>query len=118
MYRLPYSWICNEDIDFDNPDFEKFPALKKVTPYITNLQHGEMLYMPEGYWHYMHYVTPGFSMSLRAFPRKISNLAKAAYNVFIMRYYDNYMRKRKGQAWIDWKNKEAIRRTHQELNIA
>ena len=66
MYRLPYSWICNEDIDFDNPDFEKFPALKMVKPYITNLQHGEMLYMPEGWWHYMKYLTPGFSLSLRS----------------------------------------------------
>ncbi len=29
MYRLPYSWICHEEIDFDNPDFDRFPALKK-----------------------------------------------------------------------------------------
>lgn len=117
LYKVPHALISREDIDFDNPDFEKWPALKKAQGLICELNHGEMLYMPEGYWHYMHYVTPGFSMSLRAFPRKISNLAKAAYNVFIMRHYDNYMRKRKGQAWIDWKNEEAIRRTHQELNI-
>ncbi|MBS4039913.1 MAG: cupin-like domain-containing protein [Flavobacteriales bacterium] len=118
LYKVPHALISREDIDFDNPDFEKWPALKQAQGLICELNHGEMLYMPEGYWHYMHYVTPGFSMSLRAFPRKISNLAKAAYNVFIMRHYDNYMRKRKGQAWIDWKNDEAIRRTHQELNIA
>lgn len=117
LYKVPHALISREDIDFDNPDFEKWPALKQAQGLICELNHGEMLYMPEGYWHYMHYVTPGFSMSLRAFPRKISNLAKAAYNVFIMRHYDNYMRKRKGQAWIDWKNDEAIRRTHQELNI-
>lgn len=70
MYRQPYSWLCNEDIDFDNPDFEKFPALKKVTPYISNLKHGEMLYMPEGWWHYMKYITPGFSLSLRSLPAR------------------------------------------------
>lgn len=118
LYKVPHALISREDIDFDNPDFEKWPALKQAQGLICELKHGEMLYMPEGYWHYMHYVTPGFSMSLRAFPRKINNLAKAAYNVFIMRHYDNFMRKRKGQAWIDWKNEEAIRRTHQELNIA
>lgn len=118
LYKVPHALISREDIDFDNPDFEKWPALKQAQGLICELNHGEMLYMPEGYWHYMHYVTPGFSMSLRAFPRRIGNLAKAAYNVFIMRHYDNYMRKRKGQAWIDWKNEEAIRRTHQELNIA
>lgn len=115
MYKVPYSLIAREDIDFDNPDFEQWPALKKVKGLVCDLNHGEMLYMPEGYWHYMKYVTPGFSMSLRAFPRKPLNLVKAAYNVFFMRYYDNFMRKRKGQAWIDYKNKQAIIDTHKNL---
>ena len=86
--------------------------LKKAEGYITHLKHGETLYMPEGYWHYMKYVTPGFSMSLRALPRKPKHLAKAVYNVFVMRYYDIFMRKRKGQAWIDEKNERAITETH------
>lgn len=115
LYKVPHALISREDIDFDNPDFEKWPALKKAKGLVAELNHGEMLYMPEGYWHYMKYVTPGFSMSLRAFPRKFSNLSKAAYNVFIMRNYDNLMRKWKGQKWIDYKNKEAIRRTNKHL---
>ena len=113
MYRLPYSWICNEDIDFDNPDFEKFPALKKVIPYITTLEHGEMLYMPEGWWHYMKYQTPGFSLSLRSLAGRPSNLLKGFANVFFIRHYDNWMRKHKGQAWLDYKDQEAIRRTNE-----
>ena len=117
LYKIPHALISREDIDFDNPDYDKFPALKQAEGYICNLNHGEMLYMPEGYWHYMKYVTAGFSMSLRAFPRRIGNLAKAAYNVFIMRHYDNYMRKKRGQAWIDWKNEEAVKRTHAALDI-
>ena len=112
MYRLPYSWICNEDIDFDNPDFEKFPALKHIKPYITHLNHGEMLYMPEGWWHYMKYLTPGFSLSLRSLAGRPSNLMKGFANVAIIRYYDNWMRKRKGQAWLDYKDEESIRRTN------
>jgi hypothetical protein len=115
LYKVPHSLISREDIDFDNPDFEKFPALKKAKGLICHLKHGDVLYMPEGYWHYMKYLTPGFSMSLRAFPSKPSNLLKAAYNVFIMRHYDNFMRKRKGQAWIDYKNQKAIIDTHQHL---
>ena len=109
--------ISREDIDFDNPDFEKWPALKQAKGLICNLNHGEMLYMPEGYWHYMKYLTPGFSMSLRAFPRSISNLTKAAYNVFIMRHFDNFMRRQKGQQWIDHKNEQAIIQTHKKLGI-
>lgn len=116
MYRLPYSWLCNEDIDFDNPDFEQFPALKKVKPYITNLKHGEMLYMPEGWWHYMKYLTPGFSLSLRSLPGKPSNLWKAFANVAIIRHYDNWMRTRKGQSWLDYKDAESIRKTNAQFN--
>jgi len=115
LYKVPHALISREDIDFDNPDFEKWPALKNAKGLITKLNHGEMLYMPEGYWHYMKYLTPGFSMSLRAFPRKISNISKAVYNILIMRHYDNFMRKRRGQQWIDYKNEQAIVNTHKHL---
>lgn len=117
LYKVPHALISREDIDFDNPDFEKWPALQQAQGLICNLNHGEMLYMPEGYWHYMKYLTPGFSMSLRAFPRKISNLSRAAYNVFFMRHYDTFMRKRKGQEWIDYKNRRAVDDTHKALGI-
>lgn len=112
LYKIPYSLITHEAIDFHNPDFEKWPALKKANGYMANLEHGNVLYMPEGYWHYMRYITPGFSMSLRAIPRNPKNLGKAIYNIVFMRYYDQLMRKLKGQKWIDWKNQKAIDRTH------
>jgi len=112
LYKIPHSLITREDIDFSNPDFDKWPALKNAQGYITNLKHGEVLYMPEGYWHYMKYITPGFSMSLRAIARNPKNLGKAIYNVFVMRNFDNVMRRMKGQKWIDWKNGQAISKTH------
>ena len=117
LYKIPHSLIIREDIDILNPDFKKWPALKKATGWTANLEHGNMLYIPEGYWHYMKYNTPGFSMSLRAIARKPKNLSKAIYNVFIMRHYDNLMRRLKGQDWIDSKNKKAITRTHKKLGI-
>jgi hypothetical protein len=117
LYKVPHALISREDIDFDNPDFKKWPALKQAKGLVADLKHGEMLYMPEGYWHYMKYVTPGFSMSLRAFPRKLGNLTKAVYNIAIMRYYDNFMRRYKGQKWIDYKNEQAVVRTHKNLNL-
>lgn len=113
LYKVPYSLIVREDIDFSNPNFEKWPALKKVKGYKTTLEHGQVLYMPEGYWHYMKYITPGFSMSLRAIARKPKNLSKAIYNVFVMRTIDTVMRKMKGQKWIDWKNEKAILNTNE-----
>tara|TARA_R110002049_G_scaffold73774_4_gene190511 strand:- start:3239 stop:4177 length:939 start_codon:yes stop_codon:yes gene_type:complete len=117
LYKIPHSLITREDIDFSNPDFKKWPALKKAKGYKTNLEHGQVLYMPEGYWHYMKYITPGFSMSLRAIARKPKNLSKAIYNVFVMRTIDNVMRRVKGQKWIDWKNEKAILKTNKINNI-
>jgi len=115
LYKIPYSLINREDIDMSSPDLDKWPALKKAKGYITELKHGEVLYMPEGYWHYMKYLTPGFSMSLRAIARNPKNLGKAVYNIFIMRYFDNAMRRLKGQKWIDWKNEQAITKTNKIL---
>ena len=111
LYKIPYSLITREDIDFSNPNLEAWPALQKAEGYITSLKHGEVLYMPEGYWHYMRYITPGFSMSLRAIARNPKNLSRAISNIFVMRHFDNLMRRMKGQKWIDWKNEKAVVRT-------
>ena len=116
LYKVPFSLITREDIDFTNPDFEKWPALVNAKGYQTELKHGDVLYMPEGYWHYMKYITPGFSMSLRAIASRKKNLAQAIYNIFILRHLDSAMRKINGQKWIDWRNKRAIINTHKTLN--
>jgi hypothetical protein len=117
LYKVPHALISREDIDFNNPDFDKFPVLKKAKGYVTELNHGEALYMPEGYWHQMTYLTPGFSMSLRATPRTLTNFSKAVYNLVVMRNFDNYMRKLKGQKWIDYKNEQAVERTHKNNKV-
>ena len=115
LYKVPYSLITHEAINFSNPDFEKWSALKRAQGFKTTLKHGEMLYIPEGYWHYMRYITPGFSMSLRAIPRNPKHLAKALYNIGVMRHVDVMMRKLKGQDWIDWKNQQAIKRMESRI---
>jgi hypothetical protein len=109
LYKIPFSLITREDIDFSNPDFKKWPNLKKAKGYKTTLTHGNVLYMPEGFWHYMKYITPGFSMSLRALTKNPKHLFKAIYNILIMRNIDNLMRKIRKQQWIDWKNDKAIK---------
>ncbi len=111
LYKIPHSLITHESINFSKPDYKEWPALKFATGYKTQLNHGEVLYMPEGYWHYMKYITPGFSMSLRSVARNPLHLSKAIYNVLFMRYFDNGMRRLRGQQWIEWKNERAIERT-------
>ena len=48
---------------------------------------------------------------------KTVNLSEAVYNVFIMRTFDNIMRKIKGQDWIDKKNKLAIINTNKLIGL-
>ncbi len=115
LYKLPYALLAHQSIDFSNPDFEKWPALKFAKGWVTDLKHGDTLYIPEGYWHYITYVTAGFSMSIRSVVKNKANLIEAIYNVFFMRYLDNFMRKFRRQKWIEYKNSEAIRRTNQSL---
>ena len=115
LYKIPHSLIVREDINFSDPDFDKWPALKHAKGYATQLEHGNVIYIPEGYWHHMKYITPGFSMSLRAIARKPKNFGKAVYNILVMRHYDNLMRRLKGQEWIDWKNDEAVVATNRNL---
>jgi hypothetical protein len=115
LYKIPHSLITHESIDFSRPDYEKWPALKFAVGYKTQLNHGEVLYMPEGYWHYMKYITPGFSMSLRSVARNPLHLSKALYNVLIMRHLDNGMRRIGGKQWIEWKNQKAIERTKKAI---
>ncbi len=117
LYKLPCALISHQEIDFSNPDFDKWPALQKASGYIANLKHGETLYMPEGYWHHMTYLTPGFSMSIRAVPKKITHFFRAVYNVFFMRYFDNFMRKVQGSKWMAYKNRTAIKRTNKRNNF-
>lgn len=118
LYKVPHSLITHESINFADPDLDQWPALRRVKGFRAELNHGEVLYMPEGYWHYMRYLTPGFSMSLRALARNPANLSRAFYNIFVMRHFDNLMRRMKGQSWIDWKNNQAIERTHRQLKAA
>jgi hypothetical protein len=115
MYKIPHSLITHESIDFANPDYNKWPGLKYAKGLKGSLKHGEMLYIPEGYWHFMQYHTPGFSMSLRSLARKPQHFMKAIYNIVVMRHFDNLMRRIKGQAWIDAKNQKAIERTQAVL---
>ena len=117
LYKVPNSLKTNDGIDFSNPDFETYPALAYAKGYTADLSPGETLYMPEGYWHHMHYKTPGFSISLRALARKPQHLGKAVYNIAVMRNYENLMRKWKGDKWLKDKQKASIDNTHKSLNL-
>lgn len=117
MYHVPFSFSALFDIDIEQPDFEKFPALNYLEGFVTELQHGDVLYIPPGYWHYIVYEEISFSLSLRAFPQQPKLLLKMLYNIFIIRNIEGLMRKIIGQSWNDRNESNAIKKTHQNLAI-
>lgn len=117
LYKVPNSLKTNDGIDFSSPDFQTYPALALAKGYTAELSPGDTLYMPEGYWHYMHYKTPGFSLSMRALARRPAHLGKAIYNISVMQLFENIMRKTKGDKWLNEKQKASIEKTHKALNL-
>jgi len=115
MYRVPYSFSSLFDVDFSNPDFSKYPALKKLSGYTAELNHGDCLYIPPGYWHYVTYVESSFSMTLRAFPKTLKHRTSLFKNIFILRTIDGLMRKIIGQPWNDRNERLAVELTHKKL---
>ncbi len=115
LYKVPFSIHNIEEIDMDNPDFDKYPALKHAEGIRAEMKHGDALYMPSGYWHSIRYLNGGFSMTLRALPRTPARFANMLYNVLIMRNIDNFTRKYWGQKWLDYKEELAIKRTEKNL---
>lgn len=117
LYKVPYSIVSMEIIDMDNPDLEKFPALAKAKGYEVILEHGEALYIPSHWWHFIKYETPCLSLTLRSLPRSPGKILEVLNNLLVIRNYDNLMRKIKGQAWIDYKNNRALNTTHKNAGI-
>lgn len=115
LYKIPFAVHNLETIDLDNPDFEKYPALQYVEGLHATMKHGDALYMPSGYWHYIKYLDGGFSMTLRAFPRHLGRFAKMLSNVVFMRNFENVMRKTFGQKWIDYKENKTLVKTNKRV---
>lgn len=112
LYKIPFAVHNLETIDLDNPDFEKYPALEHLQGLHATMKHGDALYMPSGYWHYIKYLDGGFSMTLRALPRHLGRFAHMVSNVFFMRNFENIMRKTMGQKWIDYKENRILAKTN------
>lgn len=118
LYHVPFSFSSLFDVRYDDPDYDRYPALRHAEGFETTLNHGDVLYMPPGYWHFIRYPEISFSMSLRALPRDIGNVLRMANNILAIRTVEGLMRKLVGQPWNDWNERRAVTRTHRHLGLA
>ncbi|AVR44511.1 cupin [Christiangramia fulva] len=117
LYKVPYSIVSMEIINMDDPDLESFPALAKAKGYEAVLEHGDALFIPSKWWHFIKYETASLSLTLRSLPRSPGKIAEVLNNLLFVRNYDNLMRKLQGQKWIDYKNRRAKERTDKNADI-
>jgi len=116
LYQIPYATYALEDYDVENPDFDKFPALKGVKGIEAYLEHGDTLFMPTGYWHWMKYLDGSFSISLRAWDKSWAVKARSLYNLTIQRKFDDFMKGNFREKYMAWKERLAIKRANKALD--
>ncbi|WP_462266560.1 cupin-like domain-containing protein [Mucilaginibacter sp.] len=115
LYQIPFATYALEDYDIEHPDFSKFPALDGVEGQETILEHGDTLFMPTGFWHWMKYLEGSFSISLRAWDKSWAIKAKSLYNLTIQRNIDNFMKRRYKGRYMGWKEELAVKRADAAL---
>lgn len=115
LYQIPYATYALEDYDVENPDFDKFPALKGVKGVEAYLEHGDTLFMPTGYWHWMKYLDGSFSISLRAWDKSWAVKAKSLYNLTVQRKFDDFMKANFREKYMAWKERLAEKRANKAM---
>ncbi|MFD1770001.1 cupin-like domain-containing protein [Sphingobacterium suaedae] len=115
LYKVPLSVHTVYNVDYEQPDFEAFPALAYAHGYEIFMEHGDALFMPSGYWHFNRYLEAGFSVTLRSFPTSPTRLIKMLKEVFLLRYTDKIMRKVFKHKWVNYKQRKAFRNSQKAL---
>lgn len=115
LYKVPMSVHTVYDLDFENPDYNKFPVLKYAKGYEIFMEPGDAIFMPSGYWHFNRYLDAGFSMTLRSFPSGPKRLLALLREVFFIRNTDKLMRKIWKKKWVDYKQNMAFERSERAL---
>lgn len=104
LYHEPFT--VKSQLDILHPDYEKYPALKQAKGYQATLEHGETLFMPSRYWHYMDYIEGGFALALRAYDTPLK-AARGVMNLATHFILDKGMNRILGKRWHHWKKYKA-----------
>ena len=113
LYQHPFT--AKSHINLNEPNYEKHPELRKAKGYEVTLKHGETLFIPPLFWHFITYQSSGFSLSLRAnnsLSRKVKGLGNIAKHYFV----DKGMNKIFGEKWFAYKEALALKRSS-KINV-
>lgn len=107
LYHLPFTVASL--VDMEEPDTEKYPALARVKGWEGTIGHGETIFIPSMYWHFIEYVDGGFSLALRS-SHSVTNRIKGAFNIARHFVVDRGMNMVLGTRWHKIKKDLAYKR--------
>lgn len=113
LYRYPFN--VHTGVDVSHPDYQEFPGLAYVKGFETEIAHGDTLFMPGEYWHYIEYTEGGFGMSLRSMNPYVSKRLEGLYKILVLSNIDDMMRKVMGDKWFKTKEKIADNRAKKAI---
>lgn len=110
LYQHPFTVASY--VNIDNPDYEKYPALRHVKGYDCIIERGDTIFIPSGYWHYITYLDSGFSMNQRA-NDSLHRKVQGAINIAKHYVIDKGMNRILGAKWGEMKQNMAINRARE-----
>lgn len=116
LYCIPNATYALEDYDVLNPDVKKFPALDGVEGVQAFLEHGDTLFMPAGYWHWMKYLDGSFSISLRAWDPSYMMKLKSLYNLAVKGGVDSVLKRVFKASYARYRERVAVRRAEKAMH--
>ncbi|MFU8820950.1 MAG: cupin-like domain-containing protein [Gammaproteobacteria bacterium] len=105
LHRQPFS--SHSNINVRRPDYEKFPRASGLQGYRCDLSHGQTLFMPSGYWHYVHYLSSGYSLALRSMAVGVPRKLDALRHLLWLKPVDDLMATLFEESWARYKVKKA-----------
>lgn len=115
LYQHPYT--VQSHVNPLQPDYDKYPALRKAVGHETILYHGETLFIPSMWWHYIVYMDGGYSISLRS-RDSIATQAKGLWNIARHFVIDKGMNAVMGPKWKIWKEEQSRKRAEEAMKAA
>jgi ribosomal protein L16 Arg81 hydroxylase len=115
LYKLPFN--THSLVDLDQPDYEKYPALRALETQSCILEPGDSLFMPSGYWHYITYLDGGFAVSYRRLAIHLRWTWLGFLNLCIYMPFDKTMNQLIPQKWLAYKEQLAENRANKALQM-
>ncbi len=108
LYQSPYN--TTSFVNLFQPDYDKYPALKKVEALKVTLHHGDTLFIPAGYWHQLKYTDASMSVAFRKWNIHPTTTLKTAIQRVAGLPFDKATSWLLGEKWLTYKTQLAKKR--------